>query len=58
MRNTYHYFKTYLCFIAPGAYDVDKAEKVMHQSSGAVTFGIKYKDPKPDDIPGSSLFSI
>lgn len=40
------------CFIAPGTYDVEKAEKVTHQSTGAVTFGIKYKDPKPDDIPG------
>lgn len=30
---------------------MEKSEKVIHQSSGAVTFGIKYQDPKPDDIP-------
>lgn len=43
------------CFIAPGTYDVEKAEKVTQQSTGAVVFGIKYKDPKPDDIPGMCL---
>lgn len=47
------YFST-----APGAYDVEKAEKVIQQSTGAVTFGIKYKDPKPDDIPGTSFIMI
>lgn len=40
---------------APGTYDVEKAEKVIQQSTGAVTFGIKYKEPKPDDIPGTFL---
>lgn len=39
-------------FLAPGTYDIEKAEKVIHQSPGAVTFGIKYKEPKPDEIPG------
>lgn len=38
--------------LAPGSYDVEKAEKMIHQSSGAITFGIKYKDQKPEDIPG------
>lgn len=42
-------------FLAPGSYDVEKSEKIIHQSSGAVTFGIKYKEQKPDDIPGSFL---
>ena len=37
---------------APGSYDVQKAEKIIHQSSGAITFGMKYKDQKPEDIPG------
>ena len=44
--------------IAPGAYDVEKSEKIIHQSSGAITFGIKYKDQKPDDIPGKDEFTI
>lgn len=38
---------------APGQYDIEKAEKTIHHQSGAVTFGIKYKDQKPDDIPGT-----
>ena len=40
-------------FLAPGTYDVEKAERVLHQSTGAVSFGIKYKEPMPDDIPGN-----
>lgn len=48
----------YICFVllflAPGSYDVEKSEKIVHQSSGAITFGIKYKDQKHDDIPGKS----
>lgn len=43
---------------APGAYDVEKAEKVIQQTAGAITFGIKYKDPKLDDIPGTSILTI
>lgn len=43
---------------APGAYDVEKAEKVIQQSTGAITFGIKYKDPKPDDVPGTFFLTI
>ena len=43
-----------LFFSAPGSYDVEKSEKIIHQSSGAITFGIKYKEQKPDDIPGKS----
>lgn len=51
-----HVYKyIYFLFTAPGAYDVEKAEKVIQHSTGAVTFGIKYKDPKPDDIPGNWL---
>lgn len=44
-----------LILTAPCAYDVEKAEKVTQQSTGAVTFGIKYKEPKPDEIPGTFL---
>lgn len=43
---------------APGSYDVEKSEKIIHQSSGAVTFGIKYKEQKPDDIPGKICSSM
>lgn len=42
----------YLLISAPGSYDIEKSERIIHQSSGAVTFGIKYKEQKPDDIPG------
>lgn len=41
---------------APGTYDVEKAEKATHQSTGGIIFGIKYKDPKPDEIPGNFSF--
>lgn len=44
-----------ILFAAPGSYDVEKSEKIIHQSSGAITFGIKYKDQKLDDIPGKSV---
>lgn len=37
---------------------MEKSEKIIHQSSGAVTFGIKYKEQKPDDIPGKSCFNM
>ena len=43
-------------FSAPGTYDVEKAEKVIHQSPGAVTFGIKHKEPKPEEIPGKEWY--
>ena len=36
---------------------MEKSEKIIHQSSGAITFGIKYKDQKPDDIPGNKKFT-
>lgn len=42
-----------LLYLAPGSYDIEKAEKSIKQSSGAVSFGIKYKEPKPDNIPGN-----
>ena len=45
----------FVIFLAPGSYDVEKSEKIIHQSSGAISFGIKYKDQKPDDIPGESV---
>lgn len=49
-------FKTILvCFVfalAPGSYDVEKSDKAIHQAS-AISFGVKYKDQKLDDIPGN-----
>lgn len=43
------------CFVfalAPGSYDVEKADKAIHQTS-AISFGVKYKDQRLDDIPGN-----
>lgn len=37
--------------IAPGSYEVEKSDKVIHSSS-AYSFGIKYKEQKTEDIPG------
>lgn len=50
--------KFYILHLAPGSYDIEKAEKSIKQSSGAVTFGIKYKEPKPDNIPGTFEFIL
>lgn len=41
-----------LLFTAPGSYEIEKAEKRVHESSSAYSFGIKYKEQKTDDIPG------
>ena len=41
-------------YLAPGSYDVEKAEKVL-QSSSAYSFGVKYKDQKSDNIPGKQF---
>lgn len=45
----------WISFSAPGSYDVEKAERTIHQSSGAISFGIKYKDQKIDNIPGKQI---
>lgn len=37
---------------APGSYDVEKADKRVHESSSAYSFGVKYKESKTDDVPG------
>lgn len=39
-------------YTAPGSYEVEKAEKRIHESSSAYSFGMKYKEQKTDDIPG------
>lgn len=39
-------------FPAPGSYDVEKVEKTVHQSSPAYSIGKKYKEKRPEDIPG------
>ena len=46
-----------LSFTAPGAYDVDKADKKVHESSPAYSIGVKHKDSKPDDIPGRDILN-
>lgn len=43
---------------APGSYDVEKSEKKVIQSSSAYSFGIKYKDQRIDDIPGTILHKL
>ena len=44
--------------LAPGAYDVDKADKKIHESSPAYSIGIKHKEQKPDDIPGNQTYIV
>lgn len=41
-------------FLAPGSYDIEKAEKVL-QSSSAYSFGVKHRDQKSDNIPGKQF---
>ena len=43
---------------APGAYDVEKADKRVHESSSAYSFGVKHKESKTDDVPGKLRFHI
>lgn len=47
-----------LIFPAPGSYDVEKADKKVHESSPAYSLGIKHKERRPEDIPGLFLFHI
>lgn len=37
---------------APGDYDPEKAEKVIHDNSPKYTFGLKTNKDKPVDTPG------
>ena len=39
-------------YAAPGTYDVEKADKKVHESSPAYSIGIKPKDVKTDEVPG------
>lgn len=43
---------------APGSYDVEKADKKVHESSPAFSLGVKYKESKPEDIPGNTYTFI
>lgn len=43
-------------FPAPGDYDPDKAEKVIHDNAPKYTFGLKTNVDKPVDTPGKSEF--
>lgn len=47
------FIRFYLLVLAPGSYDVEKADKKIHGSSPAYSLGVKYKDQKPDEIPGT-----
>lgn len=42
--------------IAPGSYEVEKAEKKVHGSSPAYSLGVKYKERKSEDLPGRISF--
>lgn len=42
----------FLSILAPGSYDIEKGEKTVHQASPAYSIGKKYKDKKPEDVPG------
>lgn len=53
IANKYNLYINIFIYSAPGSYDIEKAEKSIKQSSGAVSFGIKYKEPKPNNIPGN-----
>ena len=45
-------------FLAPGSYDVEKADKKIHESSPAYSLGVKHKEPKADDTPGNFLIAF
>lgn len=47
-----NYFSNF--YIAPGSYDVEKADKKIHESSPAYSLGVKYKEPKQEEIPGNT----
>lgn len=48
----------YSLLSAPGSYEVEKADKSVHQRASAHSFGVKYKDQKPDNVPGKSDICI
>lgn len=48
---------TFYFNVAPGSYDVEKADKKIHESSPAFSLGVKYKEPKPEEIPGNTQSS-
>lgn len=43
----------FCCILAPGSYDVDKADKKIHESSPSYSIGTKHREQKHDDIPGN-----
>lgn len=48
----------YFLITAPGAYDVEKADKKIHESSPAYSLGVKHREPKHEDIPGKLYFKL
>lgn len=51
-------FLFYYTIPAPGSYDVEKADKKIHESSPAYSLGVKYKEQKPDEIPGNRYINF
>lgn len=52
------FFIIYFASIAPGTYDVEKADRKIHESSPAYSLGVKPKERQPEDIPGKSSYEI
>lgn len=51
-------FNLHFIILAPGSYDVEKVENVVHQSSPAFSFGVKYKEHQTENLPGKTLIKI
>lgn len=45
----------FLLSLAPGSYNVEKADKKIHESSPAYSLGKKHKDKKPEQMPGTAI---
>ncbi|KFM81897.1 Outer dense fiber protein 3-B, partial [Stegodyphus mimosarum] len=43
---------------APGQYNVEKIETLVHEKAPAYSFGLKYKDRKADDIPAPGQYDV
>ncbi|GFT49308.1 outer dense fiber protein 3 [Trichonephila clavipes] len=46
----------YLKFVAPGAYEPEKAMKAVLDSTPRYSFRIKYREPKPDNVPAPGAY--
>lgn len=50
------FFSVPFTILAPGSYDVEKAEKKIHGSTPAYSLGVKYKESKREISPGKFSF--